>query len=266
MTAGWMLPHCCVSRGISLLPSASSSSRGWFNAASTQAALDTLRWTSRAVSVSSGLRSPVFQQVLEAVYIGKLKKMQMPLPREWYRASHKPAVYLCVETQDKGSGVPSWEWAHTCCFLGNTCILATWWMCTQLYEEDGDRQLSFFGSISSYRNPLSQKYCWINEKKKKKTLLPPPKRYWNVRQKHTFAFQVLSRALWLTTANCWCTKPGFLRLESSVVLGDLCPTNHLLFSLGEVMSSLSASLLPSQNMPCLCTLGPLGQGPAHDIY
>ena len=134
-----------------------------------------------------------------------------------------PEIYLCTETQDRGYNVLSWERAQKHCFLGNTCILATWWMCIQLCEEDGTRQLSFFVSVNHYRNHLKKNF-WVNEKTKKNPiLLHPLERYWKVRQKHTFAFQVLSRALWLTVANYWCTKPGALEAGEQCGAGKSLP-------------------------------------------
>lgn len=88
----------------------------------------------------------------------------------------------------------------------------------------------FFVSLSSYRNLLGPQKFWVNEKNKK---TPSYLLQRNVRQKHIIAFQVLSRALWLTTADCWCTKSGLLRLESSVVLEISAPPTTYCLALGQ---------------------------------
>lgn len=108
------------------------------------------------------------------------KKMQVPLPSEQHTASSVPGIYLCMETQDRGSGVPSLEWVHNVASQGTPAF----WPrggCTHMCTPQ------------TTTNPTEQK---DNQPDKKPAFLLPLKKYWNLRKKHTFAFQILTRALW----------------------------------------------------------------------
>lgn len=56
--------------------------------------------------------------------------------------SFPEGLMLCVEAQDRVSGILLWEGTHKYWFLGNASVWAIWWMCPQVSEEDGHGQLS----------------------------------------------------------------------------------------------------------------------------
>lgn len=144
VSAGWMLLYCHISWGSSphALPVA-------------DAVLPARRqlWTLSPCPLGLAHRFPAGSwswvwSLLQFFFCGPksvsyLLFFQVALPNEQYTANHVPGVYLSMETLDRCSSVPVWEWAQECFFLRNTCILATWWLCTQLCDKGGARQLSF---------------------------------------------------------------------------------------------------------------------------